>query len=99
MNEQSPDTYYMIETEFNLDGKSQTELHQETSRPWAIASANLKLELAKDYFKKQNLPYDSYITKRNKDTDTQIITVFSSKSDNYIVIRFYTQPIEELMNS
>lgn len=99
MSKQSPDTYYMIETEFNLDGKSQTELHQETSRPWAIASANLKLELAKDYFKKQNLPYDSYITKRDKDTDAQIITVFSNKSDNYIVIRVYTQPIEELMNN
>lgn len=99
MNKQLPDTYYMIETEFNLDGKSQTELHQETSRPWAIASANLKLELAKDYFKKQNLPYDSYITKRNKDTDTQIITVFSNKSDNYIVIRVYTQSIKELMNN
>ena len=99
MNKQPPDTYYMIETEFNLDGKSQTELHQETSRPWAIASANLKLELAKDYFKKQNLPYDSYITKRNKDTDTQIITVFSNKSDNYIVIRVYTQSIKELMNN
>ena len=97
MSKQSPDTYYMIETEFNLDGKSQTELHQETSRPWAIASANLKLELAKDYFKKQNLPYDSYITK--KDTDTQIITVFSNKSNNYIVIRLYTQPIKELMNN
>lgn len=99
MSKQLPDTYYMIETEFNLDGKSQTELHQETSRPWAIASANLKLELAKDYFKKQNLPYDSYITKRNKDTDTQIITVFSNKSDNYIVIRVYTQSIKELMNN
>lgn len=99
MNTQMPDTYYMIETEYNLDGKNQTELHQETSRPWAIASANLKLELAKDYFKKQNLPYDSYITKQDKDTDTQIITVFSSKSDNYIVIRLYTQPIEELMNN
>lgn len=97
MNKQLPDKYYMIETEFNLDGNSQTELHQETSRPWAIASANLKLELAKDYFKKQNLPYDSYITK--KDTDTQIITVFSNKSDNYIVIRLYTQPIKELMNN
>lgn len=99
MSKQSPDTYYMIETEFNLDGKSQTELHQETSRPWAIASANLKLELAKDYFKKQNLPYDSYITKKDKDTDTQIITVFSTQSDNYIVIRLYTQPIEELMSN
>ena len=33
MNEQSPDKYYMIETEFNLDGKRRTELHQETSRP------------------------------------------------------------------
>lgn len=99
MNKQLPDTYYMIETEFNLDDKRQTELHQETSRPWAIASANLKLELAKDYFKKQNLPYDSYITKRNKDTDTQIITVFSNKSDNYIVIRVYTQSIKELMNN
>lgn len=99
MNKQLPDTYYMIETEYNLDGKSQTELHQETSRPWAIASANLKLELAKDYFKKQNLPYDSYITKQDKDTDTQIITVFSTQSDNYIVIRLYTQPIEELMNN
>ena len=99
MNKQLPDTYYMIETEYNLDGKSQTELHQETSRPWAIASANLKLELAKDYFKKQNLPYDSYITKQDKDTDTQIITVFSTQSDNYIVIRLYTQPIEELMSN
>lgn len=99
MSKQSPDTYYMIETEFNLDGKSQTELHQETSRPWAILSANLKLELAKDYFKKQNLPYDSYITKQDKDTDTQIITVFSTQSDNYIVIRLYTQPIEELMSN
>lgn len=99
MNKQLPDTYYMIETEYNLDGKSQTELHQETSRPWAIASANLKLELAKDYFKKQNLPYDSYVTKQDKDTDTQIITVFSTQSDNYIVIRLYTQPIEELMNN
>lgn len=99
MNDQLPDKYYMIETEYNLDGKRQTELHQETSRPWAIASANLKLELAKDYFKKQSLPYDSYITKQDKDTDTQIITVFSSKSDNYIVIRLYTQPIEELMNN
>ena len=99
MSKQSPDTYYMIETEFNLDGKRQTELHQETSRPWAIASANLKLELAKDYFKKQNLPYDSYITKCDKDKDTQIITVFSSKSNNYIVIRLYTQPIKELMNN
>lgn len=99
MNTQMPDTYYMIETEYNLDGKSQTELHQETSRPWAIASANLKLELAKDYFKKQNLPYDSYITKQDKDTDTQIITVFSTQSDNYIVIRLYTQPIEELMSN
>lgn len=99
MSKQSPDTYYMIETEFNLDGKIQTELHQETSRPWAIASANLKLELAKDYFKKQNLPYDSYITKRDKDTDAQIITVFSNKSDNYIVIRVYTQSIKELMNN
>ena len=99
MNEQSPDKYYMIETEFNLDGKRQTELHQETSRPWAIASANLKLELAKDYFKKQNLPYDSYITKCDNGKDTQIITVFSNKSDNYIVIRLYTQPIEELMNN
>lgn len=99
MNTQMPDTYYMIETEYNLDGKSQTELHQETSRPWAIASANLKLELAKDYFKKQNLPYDSYITKQDKNTDTQIITVFSTQSDNYIVIRLYTQPIEELMNN
>lgn len=99
MNDQSPDKYYMIETEFNFNGKSQTELHQETSRPWAIASANLKLELAKDYFKKQNLPYNSYITKQDKDTDTQIITVFSNKSDNYIVIRLYTQPIEELMSN
>lgn len=99
MNGQLLDKYYMIETEYNLDGKSQTELHQETSRPWAIASANLKLELAKDYFKKQNLPYDSYITKQDKDTDTQIITVFSTQSDNYIVIRLYTQPIEELMNN
>lgn len=99
MNTQMPDTYYMIETEYHLDGKSQTELHQETSRPWAIVSANLKLELAKDYFKKQNLPYDSYITKQDKDKDTQIITVFSTQSDNYIVIRLYTQPIEELMNN
>lgn len=99
MNTQMPDTYYIIETEYNLNGRRQTELHQETSRPWAIASANLKLELAKDYFKKQNLPYDSYITKQDKDTDTQIITVFSDKSDNYIVIRLYTQPIKELMNN
>lgn len=99
MSKQSPDTYYMIETEFNLDGKRQTELHQETNRAWAIASANLKLELAKDYFKKQNLPYDSYITKCDKGKDTQIITVFSTQSDNYIVIRLYTQPIEELMSN
>lgn len=91
LNKTSLNQYYMLEIEWHLNGKSDTELEQETSRPFAVKMANLKLQIAKDYFTRRGVNYDSYICQKDDKTDMQIITVFSDEIDDYVVIRLYAQ--------